>query len=72
MSKREQVRKIRKQLVLIHGSPISRAIGEVMDWCEANAFEPQTCMTMEEIVATEADTIELLALLEGPPGARHK
>ncbi|WP_282411813.1 hypothetical protein [Pseudomonas sp. PS02303] len=72
MSKREQVRKIRKQLVLIHGTPISRAIGEVMDWCEANAFEPKTEMTMEEMEATEADTIELLALLEGPPGAKYK
>jgi hypothetical protein len=72
MSRREQVRKIRKQLVLIHGTPISRAIGEVMDWCEANAFEPKTEMTMEETVATEKDTIELLALLEGPPGAKYK
>ena len=72
MSKREQVRKIRKQLVRIHGNPISRAIGEVMDWCEANAFEPKPEMTMAEMLATEADTIELLALLEGPPGVKYK
>ena len=72
MSRREQVRKMRLRIEQKHGNPISRAIGEVMDWCEANAFEPQTCMTMEEMEATEADTIELLTLLEGPPGAKYK
>ncbi|MBV6823861.1 hypothetical protein [Pseudomonas sp. PD9R] len=65
MSKREQLRRIRKNLDERQGNPIERAIEEVMDWCEAMAFEPKAHMTWDELEAAEAETIELLALLEG-------
>lgn len=65
MSRREQLRKIRKQLEGLHGDPIANAIGKVMDECEANAWGSETHMTREELEAAEKDTAELLELLEG-------
>lgn len=70
MSRREQIRKIRKQLEGLHGDPIANAIGKVMDECEANAWGPETHMTLKELEAAETDTAELLELLEGAKSAR--
>lgn len=71
MSKREQIRKLRIQIKQMQGDPISRAIGEVMDWCEANVWTPKTEMTAAK--RAELDdwdsplSRELLELLEGKP-----